>query len=63
MSPFDFDEEMDGLETRMEETSRMAASFSSTLASVRDSSARPPATWATSRPASRAASAPPSTGW
>jgi len=37
MSPFDFDEEMDGLETRMEETSRMAASFSSTLASVRDS--------------------------
>ncbi len=37
MTPFDFDEEMDGLETRMEETSRMAASFSSTLASVRDS--------------------------
>jgi phage-related minor tail protein len=37
MSPFDFDEEMDGLESRMEETSRMAASFSSTLASVRDS--------------------------
>ena len=37
MSPFDFDEEMDGLESRMEETSRMAASFSSTLATVRDS--------------------------
>jgi phage-related minor tail protein len=37
MTPFDFDEEMDGLETRMGEATRMAAAFSSTLASVRDS--------------------------
>lgn len=37
MSPFDFDDEMDGLDFRLADTTRMAAAFSSTLASVRDS--------------------------
>jgi hypothetical protein len=37
MSPFDLDDDLGGLESRLEETGRMAATFSSELSRVRDS--------------------------